>query len=36
MDPNETRDLAGERPADVARLRALFDDWNSGNAAPRW
>ena len=35
-DPNETRDLAIERPDDVARLQALFDAWNEGNAPPRW
>jgi arylsulfatase A-like enzyme len=35
-DPNETMDLVAERPADVARLQALFDKWDSGNAEPRW
>ena len=35
-DPNETHDLASERPEDVARLKALFEDWNAGNAPPRW
>ncbi len=35
-DPNETRDLAIERPDDVARLQALFDAWNEGNVPPRW
>lgn len=28
-DPGEARDLAAERPADLARLQRLHDEWNS-------
>mgnify|MGYP006290742563 CR=1 FL=1 len=28
-DPGEARDLASERPADLARLQRLHDEWNS-------
>lgn len=35
-DPGETRDLAAAQPAVVADLRARWEVWDRGNAAPRW
>lgn len=35
-DPGETRDLAAAQPAVVADLRARWEAWDRGNAAPRW
>lgn len=35
-DPGETRDLVASRPADVARLRALYDAWEDGMQPPAW
>jgi N-acetylgalactosamine-6-sulfatase len=35
LDPGEARDLAAERPDDLARLRASLDAWQDDVAAPR-
>lgn len=35
-DPRESKDLAAARPEDVAKLRALFDEWERGTVPPRW
>ncbi len=34
-DPLDSRNLAGDRPAEVARLRALLDSWRERSAAAR-
>lgn len=34
VDPGEQRDLAPERPQDVARLKAAIEDWEARVAAP--
>jgi arylsulfatase A-like enzyme len=33
-DIGETKDLIRERPADAARLRAAYEEWNAKNIAP--
>jgi arylsulfatase A-like enzyme len=33
-DPSESRDVAGEHPDAVARLRALYAEWNAGLPEP--
>jgi arylsulfatase A-like enzyme len=35
-DPGEKNDLAATRPADVARLQALFEAWSAEQASPTW
>jgi arylsulfatase A-like enzyme len=35
-DVGESRDLASERPQDVARLSAHWEAWNAANRAPLW
>jgi arylsulfatase A-like enzyme len=35
-DIGETQDLALARPADVATLKSLYDQWNSQTIPPRW
>ncbi|MCX7818882.1 MAG: sulfatase [Kiritimatiellae bacterium] len=35
-DPGETRNLAAERPADVAALRGRWERWNAELVPPRW
>ena len=35
-DPAESKDLAAERPEDVARLLGLYEAWNAHNVPPRW
>ena len=35
-DVGEQRDLAGERPEEVRRLKAIYDAWDDGLVPPRW
>jgi hypothetical protein len=35
-DLSETRNLAAQHPAVVARLKAAYASWNAGNIAPRF
>lgn len=35
-DTGETTDLAAKHPERVKDLQAAWDEWNKGNAAPRW
>jgi arylsulfatase A-like enzyme len=35
-DPGESKDLAAAQPQKVAALKALYDQWNAQNEAPRW
>lgn len=35
-DLGEAKDLAADRPDDVAELRAAYEEWAKGMVAPRW
>lgn len=35
-DESEQHNLAAEKPADVARLKQMFDAWSASMAAPQW
>lgn len=35
-DPHEDRDLAGDRPQEVAELARRWEGWNAGNREPLW
>lgn len=35
-DPQESRDLAGTRPEDVARLTAMYNTWKRDFPQPTW
>jgi arylsulfatase A-like enzyme len=35
-DPGESKDLSAERPDDVKKLQALYDDWSATLAEPKW
>jgi arylsulfatase A-like enzyme len=35
-DPGEARDLAAERPQEVAELAQRWESWNTANLAPLW
>ncbi len=36
IDPTETNDLYSQEPIEVARLQALWDEWNADNVIPLW
>ena len=35
-DPEEQRNLAAQNPAEVERLRKMFDQWSATMAEPQW
>ena len=35
-DPEEQRNLAAQNPAEVERLRKMFDQWSASMAEPQW